>query len=40
MAWKKQIGQMLENRLSAGGDESLAAGVADKHYVSNVIETR
>jgi hypothetical protein len=40
MACKKRIGKTLESRLSAGGNESRDAGVADKHYFSVVIKTR
>ena len=40
MAWKKRIGKTLESRLSAGGNESRDAGVADKHYFFVVIKTR
>ena len=39
MAWKKRIGKTLEIRLSAGGNESRDAGVADKHYFFVVIKT-
>jgi hypothetical protein len=40
MAWKKRIGQTLKSCLSAGGNESRDAGVADKHYFFVVIKTR
>jgi hypothetical protein len=40
MAWRKGIGKTLEIRLSAGGNESRDAGVADKHYFFVVIKTR